>query len=278
MSIFRVEKTRNYTVMSNYHLREKDMSLKAKGLLSWMLSNDDCWDYSIAGIVSNCKENETAIKTTLIELENFGYLKRIKHFPDSNNSKIWYEYIIYEQPIGFLGVENQEVENPLQINTKTINTKNNKTNSKELVQNSNSNNFLGSASKKQTNKSLYSKCTAMIDVYCLDVKLNSLLKQYLNLRLEMKEKPIYANQWKGLLNKLDELADKNDYETKIKIVQQSIEKGYASFYPIATTTYKKKDVFSQGSGLKSDQMNEQELEHQKEFIRDLKSQGKKTEF
>ena len=73
--IFRVEKTQNYTVMSNRHLREKNMSLKAKGLLSWMLSNDDDWDYSIAGIVANCKESEVAIKSALKELQEFGYLE-----------------------------------------------------------------------------------------------------------------------------------------------------------------------------------------------------------
>ena len=58
MSVFRINKTKNYTVMSNHHLREKKMSLKAKGLLSMMLSLPDDWNYSIAGLVSICKENE----------------------------------------------------------------------------------------------------------------------------------------------------------------------------------------------------------------------------
>jgi hypothetical protein len=53
--------------MSNFHLRDKNLSLKAKGLLSWMLSNNDDWDYSIAGIVACCKEGETTINTTLKE-------------------------------------------------------------------------------------------------------------------------------------------------------------------------------------------------------------------
>lgn len=59
MSIVRVNKTNNYTVMSNYHLRNRELSLKAKGLLSLMLSLPDDWDYSIAGLVAICKENET---------------------------------------------------------------------------------------------------------------------------------------------------------------------------------------------------------------------------
>ena len=75
MEVIRINKTQNYTVMSNYHLKEKDMSLKAKGLLSLMLSLPDSWDYSIAGLVSICKENETEIKSILKELEEFGYLE-----------------------------------------------------------------------------------------------------------------------------------------------------------------------------------------------------------
>ena len=73
MSVVRINKNKNYTVMSNYHLRDKNMSLKAIGLLSKMLSLPDDWDYSISGLVSICKENETAIKNTLKELEKFGY-------------------------------------------------------------------------------------------------------------------------------------------------------------------------------------------------------------
>ena len=65
MSVIRVEKTKDYTVMSNYHLREKKMSLKAKGLLSLMLALPPNWDYSIRGLVSICKEKELAIKNTL---------------------------------------------------------------------------------------------------------------------------------------------------------------------------------------------------------------------
>lgn len=71
MSVIRVEKTKNYTVMSNYHFKEKEMSLKAKGLLSLMLSLPDNWDYTIAGLVTICKENESAIKSALDELKIF---------------------------------------------------------------------------------------------------------------------------------------------------------------------------------------------------------------
>lgn len=128
MSVIRVVKNQNYTVMSNIHLREKDMSLKAKGLLSMVLALPDTWNYSIAGLVSICKENETAIRSALNELKDFGYLKVIKKTSDKTETgRFEYEYIFYENPenpaLENLYVENPHVENPLQLNTKLLNTK-----------------------------------------------------------------------------------------------------------------------------------------------------------
>lgn len=123
MAILRVHKTSNYTIMSNYHFKEKEMSLKAKGLLSLMLSLPDDWDYSIEGLVSICKENETAIVSTLKELKQFGYLVIRKLLPNETTSgRIEYEYDIYETPnqqkqeskkqdLENLGVENLGLEN-----------------------------------------------------------------------------------------------------------------------------------------------------------------------
>ena len=95
--VVRVYKTNNYTVMSNYHLREKEMSLRAKGLLSLMLSLPDDWSYSIAGLVAICKENEFSIKSILKELQDFGYVKIEKLYPNQTNSgRIEYAYDVYE--------------------------------------------------------------------------------------------------------------------------------------------------------------------------------------
>ena len=77
MSVVRINKNNNYTVMSNYHLRDRELSLKAKGLLSMMLSLPDDWDCSIAGLVAICKENETDIKAILNELEKLKYIIKI---------------------------------------------------------------------------------------------------------------------------------------------------------------------------------------------------------
>lgn len=124
MSVFRVEKNKNYTVMSNYHLRDKNLSLKAKGLLSYMLSLPDNWDYSLEGLVKVNKEGLSAIKSTVKELKENNYLEIKKLYGNQTKSgRIDYEYLIFENPkvkkqeVGFLPLENQPLENQLQINT-----------------------------------------------------------------------------------------------------------------------------------------------------------------
>lgn len=135
MSVLRVNKNKNYTVMSNYHLQDKNLSLKAKGLLSIMLSLPDDWDYSIKGLVSICKEGETAVTSTLDELKECGYLIVTKVMPNKENGgKYEYIYDIYEQPhenqkvenqgVGFLGVENHPLNKDTTISNSLDNTNN----------------------------------------------------------------------------------------------------------------------------------------------------------
>lgn len=132
MATIRVHKTKNYTVMSNTHLRDKKLSLKAKGLLSVMLSLPDTWDYSIAGLVAISKENETAVKTALNELKDNNYVVVTKENPTkSNGGRIKYTYEVYEEPhkqsvekqdTENLWVECQQVENHGQLNTNRLST------------------------------------------------------------------------------------------------------------------------------------------------------------
>ena len=114
MAVFRVHKTKNYTLMSNHHLRDKDLSLKAKGLLSVMFSLPDSWNYSIPGLCAILKENETAVKSTIKELKATGYLIVDKKKPckEEGRSKFEYIYNIYETPQGIetLALEAPEVE------------------------------------------------------------------------------------------------------------------------------------------------------------------------
>ena len=76
MAVFRVEKNKGYTVMSNHHLRNKELTLKAKGLLSQMLSLPENWDYTLAGLSHINKESIDAIRTAVLELEKAGYIER----------------------------------------------------------------------------------------------------------------------------------------------------------------------------------------------------------
>ncbi len=76
MAVFRVERTRDYTVMSNHHLRNKELTLKAKGLLSQMLSLPEDWDYTLKGLAAINRESIDAIRTAVLELEQAGYIVR----------------------------------------------------------------------------------------------------------------------------------------------------------------------------------------------------------
>ena len=76
MAVFRIEKNKNYTVMANYHLRDISLSLKAKGLLSLMLSLPEGWDYTTKGLACICKDGVDSICSTVKELEKAGYVQR----------------------------------------------------------------------------------------------------------------------------------------------------------------------------------------------------------
>ena len=97
MAVFRVEKNQNYSVMSNYHLRDENLTLKAKGLLSQMLSLPDGWDYTLTGLAQINREGKDAIRTAVQELEQAGYIIR-RQTHDSAGNFAGNEYIIYEQP------------------------------------------------------------------------------------------------------------------------------------------------------------------------------------
>lgn len=97
MAVFRIEKSRDYTVMSNHHLRNTDLSLKAKGLLSMMLSLPEEWNYTTRGLAAICKEGKDCIGSVLKELEQTGYIVR-NRIRDSKGKIMDVEYVIYETP------------------------------------------------------------------------------------------------------------------------------------------------------------------------------------
>ena len=136
MAVFRVNKTSNYTVISNTHFKEKEMSLKAKGLLSLMLSLPEEWDYSINGLATLSKDGKDSVMNTLTELEQFGYLKRTRLFDDKGRYA-GYDYDIFENPkleypySAFPDTEIPNAENPAQLKTKGSST--NKSNTDKSI-------------------------------------------------------------------------------------------------------------------------------------------------
>ena len=129
MAVFRVEKNKGYTVMSNHHLRKKELTLKAKGLLSQMLSLPENWDYTLAGLSHINKESIDAIRTAVLELEKAGYIKRSQG-RDKKGKMTAITYTIYEQPQSPVlenptsdkptlekpKTDNPTSENPMQLN------------------------------------------------------------------------------------------------------------------------------------------------------------------
>lgn len=206
--VFRIHKNNNYTTMSNYHLRDKRLSFKAKGLLSMMLSLPSNWNYSIAGIVAISKESETSVKNTLNELKVNSYLSIIKLTPDKTSSgRYEYEYNIYEtpkqeggfQPLEIQPLENQAVENVGQLNT------NNKITNK-----------LNTNNKKEKNKT---------EKYFDDEELNELFLEFLQLRKKLKA----INSDRAINNLLNILNKYND-EIKKEMINNSITNSWKSVY------------------------------------------------
>ena len=97
MAVFRIEKTRDYTVMSNHHLKDRTLTLKSKGLLSMMLSLPDEWNYTTRGLAAICREGVDSIGAALKELENHGYIRRTQ-LRDEKGKITDTEYVIYEMP------------------------------------------------------------------------------------------------------------------------------------------------------------------------------------
>lgn len=242
MTVIRVNKTTDYTVMSNTHLKEKGMSLKAKGLLSLMLSLPDSWDYSIVGLCAICKENETAIKSTLSELKLFGYLVITKKKPNETASgRYEYEYNIYENPqvyqavekqgIEKQGIENLPIENQAQLNTNILN-----------------NNILNTKEKRKKETS-YDEILSSV----ADDDLRELYFEYIKMR-KMIKAPMTDRALTMLIKKVNEL-EPNSIENQKKLLEVAIMNNWKSVYPL------------KGTGNASNNQGGQPSEQEKELLK-----------
>ena len=225
MSKIRVNNTKGFTVMSNYHFQDKGISLKAKGLLGLMLSLPSNWDYSVNGLVAIVKENKAAVQSALKELEEHKYLKRTR--VQDETGRFDYIYDIYEKPYDKLPwtenrctdiqcTENRCTENQPQINTNKQST--NKQNTKEL----NTNEYKEKNIKKESVNSVIAEYTENKD-------LQDALHDFVDMRTKVR-KPLTVRAMKLSLNELDKLAV--DDVTKIAIVNQSIVHSWLTFYKL----------------------------------------------
>ena len=158
-------------------------------------------------------------------------------------------------------------------NTNNNNTNTKKSNSKELLQN-----FQFGKSKAKR-PDLFSQCISILDSYDFSIHsdIRKLAIEYLRYRMSIKDKPLYANMWKGMLNKLVNLCD-NDIELYKAVIQQSIERGYLAFYPVSVNN-KSKNVMQDIEGLNhSESMTEEDYERLDKLTEERRRLGLQAEF
>ena len=219
MAIMRINKTTDYTVMSNYHFREKGMSLKAKGLLSLMLSLPEDWDFTVKGLANLNKDGVDGVRAALEELKTFGYL-RVTRERNEKGQVSGTVYDIYEKPTQEKPIQ----ENPTQLNTKGIKYLNNK--------------ILKESSTKGIKESVRTKEP---EQYFEDEELNCKFLEFLAMRKKIR-KPVRTDRaLKALLKKLHELSG-GDLGMMKKIIGQSLDKEWLGFFELKTGNDSTKNI------------------------------------
>lgn len=222
MSVFRIHKTENYTVMSNHHFKERGMSLKAKGLLSLMLSLPDTWNYSISGLVTLSKDGKDSVMSALSELEKFGYLSR-KQVTNSKGQFSGVEYNIFEIPqsenptseLPILDKRNEAkalAENRQQLSTKEIKD--------ESIKD------LGiSSTKKEKDKE---EIDSILMYQVRDTELIELYWDYIDVRKDMGV-PLTAKTLEILVARAKRLS-KNNVKVQKLLLENAIINGWKNIY------------------------------------------------
>ena len=204
MSVMRVHKTANFTVMSNYHFKEKKMSLKAKGLLSLMLSLPDDWDYSVAGLTTLSKDGKDGVMTALAELEKFGYLTR-KRLVNDKGQFDGIEYNIFESP-----QESPIAEKPISVKPMEV-----KPISEKATQ-SNTNHI----------NNLYNKL--LYELNTKDMELVELYQEYINIRENIKS-PLTEQGLERLVKRAKKLSKGSEMIEK-EMLAASIRNNWKDIY------------------------------------------------
>lgn len=195
MSKIRVHKNGNFTVMSNYHFKERGLSLKAKGLLSLMLSLPDTWNYSVSGLVTLSKDGKDSVMSALAELETFGYLTR-ERVKDKQGKYSGIEYNIFEEPQR----EKPIAENPILEKSKAdkpIAEKPRQLNTKELI----TNDIKDIKELNKNKKDVYSVLETIVND-----DLRELYTQYVDMRITINA-PLTKNGLEKLIDRCERLTN-----------------------------------------------------------------------
>lgn len=207
MSVIRVHKTANFTVMSNYHFKERKMSLKAKGMLSLMLSLPEDWDYTVAGLVTLSSDGKDSVNSALKELEKFGYLTRTR-VTNSKGQFAGMEYNIFEQPqekpIADKPIQGNPIQDkPMQEKQPQLNT-NSINNLFDLI-------FIELSTKQK------------------DAELIALYRDYIKMREEMNA-PLNELSLKKLIDRAKRLSNNNIRIEKV-LLETAIINNWKNIYP-----------------------------------------------
>lgn len=214
-TVFRIEKNREFVVMSNRFLRNKKMSLKAKGLLALCLSLPEDWNYSLNGLVAICKESQTSIRSALKELETHGHLERRRQ--KDKKGQFIYEYIIYEVPYaGFVHADNQHTEEQHTEEQHTGNIREQSTKEENI--------------KKENieEQNLYIELQAILTSNVRNESLKTLYNEYIEMRKSINH-PLTERGLKMLITRTERLSNMNIRVQKL-LLENAIINNWKNVY------------------------------------------------
>ena len=218
MSVFRIHKTENYTVMSNTHFKERGMSLKAKGLLSLMLSLPDTWQYSISGLTKLSKDGKDSVMSALSELEEFGYLTRERVVNDKGQFS-GVQYDIFEQP---------QPKEPVAGNQNSAKSHEDKSNSEEPPQLNTYKSSTNESNIKVSNTNKEKEINDILVSSVHDEELFELYKDYIEMRKDM-DAPLNPKGLQMLIKRCERLS-KNNINVQKLLLENSLLNGWKNVF------------------------------------------------